>query len=472
MGGLFTAPLIIVPLHKRTLIRLATGTACFLYPILITILLVKIYTIDVTQLKSTSSDRLHSELFKAPELPNGNPLYPPSIWAPYSLLPLLTLSSSPLQILAHNRSLRRKASRKAAQDGSNVKAFLAAQAGQVFLVVGVAVAFGIGMGTKGVNERLGMAIHRESARPETLITDLLTRALSPRSSLLHSANLFFSLPRDDHLINFARLLFVILLSTHMALCLAVARSSWARLLKLFNLNPLKWGRRQAGQADSASSSTRIGRIRLEGEEGVTPSQLESRLGSPSVAAGREKWSWSKLARTSLGGVILWLLVASLSYVSGIGGLHKSERKGEEARFTRSSEVLGLLGGGVGFVLPGLVWIILLHLRRPRGILPEWIGEGLAKGWKGEWVRGPLGGLTRSRRRGGASNDAANAGPSITIDNAGPAGGDATRPVPTWHEEQRMEVSAAGSAPEDTGGDEATRILLARKERQLQKRTKE
>lgn len=88
--------------------------------------------------------------------PNANPLHPPSIWAPFSLLPLLTLSSSPLQIMAHNRSLRRKG-----LSGSNVKAFMGAQAGQVFFIVGLSVAFGVGIGTKGIQDRLRAEIHRE-----------------------------------------------------------------------------------------------------------------------------------------------------------------------------------------------------------------------------------------------------------------------------------------------------------------------
>ncbi len=62
--------------------------------------------------------------------PNANPLYPPSIWAPISLLPLMTLSACPLQILAHQRSLRRIGTSR-----SNVKAFLGAQAGQVIFII-------------------------------------------------------------------------------------------------------------------------------------------------------------------------------------------------------------------------------------------------------------------------------------------------------------------------------------------------
>lgn len=420
IGGLFTAPLIIIPLHKRTLIRLATGTALFVYPVLIIVLLVKVYTIDVND-----PILVDVRMVKVPDIPNANPLEPPSLWAPYSLLPLLTLSSSPLQILAHNRSLRRKQSRKGAQHGSNVKAFLMAQALQVVAVVGVAVAFGIGMGLKGVGERLQLELH---------------------------PNLFASLPRSDHLINLARLLFVFLLSTHLALCLAVARSSWARLLKLFNIDPFK------------RKSHRHGRIRLPGPEGERASAPASDGGESNTTsngtttAAATTRQWPKLARTSLGGLLLWLVIALAAFISGVGGIRRKEKEGEAARYVRASEILGLFGGGVGFVLPGLVWIILFHVRRPRGILPnvDWVSERAR-----EWVRGDLGILTRKRRGnlGQGRLDASES--SHNRDN----------PVPTWSDEQTLGHTHPPRTAEQNG-DEATRILLARKERQLQKRTKE
>ncbi|CAO1636469.1 unnamed protein product [Sympodiomycopsis kandeliae] len=403
VGGLFTAPLIIVPLAKRTLIRLATWTALFFYPAVMIILFVKIYTIDPDQAVLPSGRRPDQTIVSSGHdrhsLPNGNPLHPPSIWAPYSLLPLLTLSSSPLQILAHNRSLRRKASKKGAQHSSNVKAFLGAQAIQVIAVILVVVAFGIGMGTKGISERLGANVH---------------------------PNLFATLPQDDHLINLARILFVLVLSTHLALCLAVARSSWARLLKLFHLNPFKWSRRTGGQ------------IRLEGQTGESSNGHHRRR------------QWGKLARTSFGGLLLWLFVSVSAFISGVGGIRRSEKAGEEARYVRCSEILGLLGGGVGFALPALVWIILFHIRQPRTILPEWVSDR-AKGMS-VWVRGELGNLSKR-----------NTNSTTSTNTPGPI----SLPLTTDDD------NTTQSGNNERGGDDsATRILLARKERQLQKRTKE
>lgn len=156
IGGLLTTPLVVFPLAKRTLIRLSTFLAVLLYPIILAIVLSKVYTLPPDE-----SHAPHEPNAPDPhdETPSFNPLHDPSVWAPFSLLPLLTLSSSPLQILAHNRSLRRRG-----LSGSNVKAFLAAQAAQVFFVVGLSVAFGIGVGTQGIKDRMGVDIHRKSGR--------------------------------------------------------------------------------------------------------------------------------------------------------------------------------------------------------------------------------------------------------------------------------------------------------------------
>ncbi|CEH19168.1 AMINO ACID TRANSPORTER [Ceraceosorus bombacis] len=153
IGGLLTTPLVVFPLAKRTLIRLSTFFAVSLYPVILAIALSKVYTLAPDD-SHTPHDK--PNLDPHDEIPSFNPLHDPSVWAPYSLLPLLTLSSSPLQILAHNRSLRRRG-----LSGSNVKAFLAAQAAQVFFVVGFSVAFGIGVGTQGIKDRMGVDIHRE-----------------------------------------------------------------------------------------------------------------------------------------------------------------------------------------------------------------------------------------------------------------------------------------------------------------------
>lgn len=439
IGAIFTVPLIVVPLAKRTLIRVATGAALLLYPIIAIILFAKIYTWDpATEPAPYSGSDVKSSVSSGQR--SANPLHPPSIWGPYSLLPLLTLSSSPLQILAHNRSLRRNPSARAhgAQRGSNVKAFLACQASQVSLVIGTIAAFGVGIGTEGIQNRLRWPVH---------------------------PNLFTSLPHDDDLINFARLLFVLLLSTHLALCLAVGRSSWARLLKLMNLNPFRW---------SCHPDRTIGRILLDGPEGESAHNFaDPEPNGNTPEGGSRGHQWGKLARTSLGGALLWGLVAFLAYFSGVGGIRRKEKEGEEARYVRASEILGLFGGGVAFVLPGAVWVLLFWVRRQREILGDsinTIGGVAASGWI-TWVKGPLGVLARRSSAAFGSTGAARA---------------QYRPVPIWQGEVEIGNNDGAARPASAnargpiasegacalGDGDATRILLARKERQLQKRNKE
>jgi hypothetical protein len=154
-----------------------------------------------------------------------------------------------------------------------------------------------------------------------------------------AANLFASLPRDDHLLNLARALFILVLASHLALCLATARSSWGRLLWLFNMNPLR--RRLALPATSAGTSAPVSAA------AATPA---SRTGTGRAVSGRKApRAWPKLARNALAGLLLWAITAASAYFSGVGGLRRSEKQGEEARFLRGSEVLGLMGAAVGFV---------------------------------------------------------------------------------------------------------------------------
>ena len=74
-----------------------------------------------------------------------------------------------------------------------------------------------------------------------------------------------------------------------------------------------------------------------------------------------------------------------------------------------------------------------------------------RSWISKWVKAPLGVLAR---RGGAA----------PASSAGPATSASTSSIPTWHQETAPLTADANTS-------EATRILLARKERQLQKRTK-
>ncbi|KAJ9477210.1 Transmembrane amino acid transporter [Pseudozyma hubeiensis] len=462
VGGLISVPLVIFPLAKRNLIRLNTFFSLSFYPVIVTIVMVKIFATSPPLAIATPSPQLEglqsshsgtSNPTKGGRWPNANPLHPPSIWAPISLLPLLTLSACPLQILAHQRSLRRVGTSR-----SNVKAFLGAQAGQVLFVIAMAILFGIVAGVKGVQGRLRKDVH---------------------------PNLFASLPSDDDWTNVARVLFLAILATHLAICLTTARSSWGRLLRLLNLNPLR-RRRQPIQLPDDDAD--------ESVSAVGPQAAGTNTTQDASQFGKWKRKWGKPARNALAGVLLWGITASSAYLSGAGGFRRSEKEGEEARFTRAAEVLGLMGAAVGFVMPGLVWMILFHIRRPRAILPPFASE-IGK-TASAYFSGPLSMLARNRKYLFGSRDA--------------AGGEAERQplLDDQGDEEAAEHSEASQAkPNDQQSasagiatssrhsgsinldresasipshlteqssddrDEATTILLARKERQLQRRTR-
>lgn len=436
VGGIITAPLIIFPLAKRNLIRLSTFCAVLFYPCILAILLSVIY-----QSPPTTSP-------KAPiKMPSLNPLYPPSIWAPFSLLPLLSLSASPLQVIAHNRSLRRTGI-----SGSNVKAFMAAQGAQTVAAVGVAIAFGIGVGTEGMSARLGVDIH---------------------------PNLFTTLPLSDSL-NVARTLFIFILATHLALCLVTARSSWARLLKLLNLNPLrKRVTMPAAAAHADAQGSDVGALPSDSAQDASAAESLTSSSTPAKKAPRR---WGRRARDALAGLLLWALTASTAYWSGVGGFHhkkgdKSSMEDEvvEANFTRAQEVLGLVGAGVGFVLPALVWIILFHIRQPRAILPPFAADMARQA--SAWFLGPQSVLARQRRN---RDQDAERQPLIDDDELQQdESSRAFRASLENHTSQGRGPTGASSMPygrhetdgADREADEATRILLARKERALQKRSR-
>ncbi|UZJ56819.1 hypothetical protein CBS101457_006139 [Exobasidium rhododendri] len=436
VGGIITTPLVIFPLAKRNLIRLSTLCAVLFYPCILAILLSVIY-----RSTPTSSPR---EPNQAPSL---NPLYPPSIWAPFSLLPLLSLSASPLQIIAHKRSLRRTGI-----SGSNVKAFVAAQGAQTLVAVGVAIAFGVGIGTQGMSARLGVDIH---------------------------PNLFTTLPLTN-ILNIARTLFIFILSTHLALCLVTARSSWARLLKLFHLNPLR---------KRVQKKTRAVNGDVEGGSEAGAGHSDSAHDTStymSIASNTRKENkknprrWGRRARDALAGLLLWSITAFTAYWSGVGGFH--HKKGDESNsedlivednFTRAEEVLGLIGAGVGFVLPALVWIILFHIRRPRAILPPYAADMARQA--SAWFLGPLSVLARRKR----DNNDAERQPLMENDeslqdettSAARASTDSQNGRNSATSRQRMPYWGNEVEHADRDGDEGTRILLARKERQMQKRSR-
>lgn len=440
VGGIITTPLVIFPLAKRNLIRLSTFCALLFYPCILAILLSFIYGSPQTSKP------------KAPNpMPSLNPLYPPSIWAPYSLLPLLSLSASPLQIIAHNRSLQRTGI-----SGSNVKAFMAAQAAQTFAAVGLAIAFGIGIGTQGMSARLGVDIH---------------------------PNLFTTLPLTDAL-NIARTLFIFILSSHLALCLVSARSSWARLLKLLNLNPLRTRIRKPAPPKPASSTHEeidgADTTAAHSDSAHEATSTQESLVSSSKRVPKVPRRWGRRARDALAGFLLWAITAFTAYWSGVGGFHhhkgdKTNMQDEavEANFTRAQEVLGLIGAGVGFVLPALVWIILFHIRSPRAILPPFAADMARQA--SAWFLGPQSVLARKRRDAEVdserqpllSNDAEDENVSsrafrASLDSHIISHGSNDDHIP-WSHNERDHA--------DRNADEATRILLARKEREMQKRSR-
>lgn len=478
VGGIISVPLVIFPLAKRNIIRLNTFFTLTFYPVIATIILVKIYASTPpvgTYLPKSSSQRAFppNEHVSGPQSrwPNVNPLHPPSIWAPISLLPLLTLSACPLQILAHQRSLRRIGTSR-----SNVKAFLGAQAGQVVFIIVMGIVFGVVAGVNGVQGRLRKEVH---------------------------PNLFASLPNDDDWVNVARTLFVAILATHLAICLTTARSSWGRLLRLLNLNPLRKRRPPIRlPVDDADGTSAL----AGGAPSGTPASNVA-SGSTGTQAGLHggKWKrkWGKPARNALAGVLLWGITASSAYLSGAGGFRRREKEGEEARFTRASEVLGLIGAAVGFVMPGLVWMILFHIRRPRAILPPFASE-IGK-TASAYFSGPLSMLARNRRylfgsRAGAGENAEAERQPLLDDPRDDADEDSTVPRSSImgqhlnhrgvddaskpHSSRSSRHSAASTVDrgsvsipshltEQSSGDrdEATTILLARKERQLQRKTR-
>ncbi|SNX88045.1 uncharacterized protein MEPE_06756 [Melanopsichium pennsylvanicum] len=453
VGGIISVPLVIFPLAKRNIIRLNTFFTLTFYPVIVTIILVKIYARSPPVQEVTLVDDM--VFIQKSKWPNVNPLYPPSIWAPISLLPMMTLSACPLQILAHQRSLRRIGTSR-----SNVKAFLGAQAGQVLFIIAMGIIFGVVAGVNGVQDRLRKEVH---------------------------PNLFASLPTDDDWVNVARMLFVAILATHMAICLTTARSSWGRLLRLLNINPL---RRQCPSIQLTADETDAPSSFAGAAPAVTHATNAAVRNSPSQQTGTWKRKWGKPARNALAGVLLWGIVASSAYVSGAGGFRRSEKEGEEARFTRASEILGLMGAAVGFVMPGLVWMILFHIRRPRAILPPFASE-IGKS-ASEYFSGPLSMLARNRRylfgskRGSGDNTNGERQPLLDDEDDGAenhadgatVGESASHPHRSSQhsatftlDQQSVSIPSHLTEQSSDDRDEATTILLARKERQLQRKTR-
>ncbi len=379
VGGIISSPLVIFPLAKRNLIRLNTFFSLLFYPIVVTIILVEIYTpprLPVQRERPATRARQGASILRQ-DVGHGRhkPMAQhqpsrPAVHLGAHLTPTpLNPQRLPPQILAHQRSLRRIGTSR-----SNVKAFLAAQAGQVTFIVVMGILFGVVAGVNGVQGRLHQDVH---------------------------PNLFASLPTDDHWINVARVLFIAILVTHMAICLTTARSSWGRLLRLMNINPFRRRRAPIQLATNADSTAE-----------VAPSAGDH---AQDGRFAKLKRTWGKPARNALAGVILWSITASSAYLSGVGGFRRREREGEEARFTRASEVLGLMGAAVGFVMPGLVWLIAFHIRRPRAILPPF-ASGISKA-ASAYFSGPLSMLARNRLFGSRAATASEAEQPLLADQS-------------------------------------------------------
>ena len=217
---------------------------------------------------------------------------------------------------------------------------------------------------------------------------------------------------------------------------------------------------------------------------------QGQLGQQNEATQKKgKRKWGKLARNTLAGMILWSISAFGAYLSGAGGFRRVEKEGEEARFTRASEILGLFGAAVGFVMPGLVWLVLFHIRRPRAILPLFASE-LGR-TASEFFAGPQSILALNRARiFGESQQAAERRPLLGDMAEQDENEDETAEAPDRDRSPSVKgknrlSGAASLAPSEHAEsipshiteqssddrDEATTILLARKERQLQRRTR-
>lgn len=263
------------------------------------------------------------------------------------------------------------------------------------------------------------------------------------------------------------------------------------MLKLLRLNPFRKEKKKTADQKGKISNREL----RSSSTSVKPKKKRKGVKLPPP---KNPLTWSKLARNSLAGLLLWTFTSTLSYLSSSGGFRKKDRQGEEARFILVQKVTGLLGAVVGWVLPSLVWIILFHIRRPRAILPS--GQAVASGIgrkAGELIRGTLG-LLAGRRKGkgngqirlegeenqlllpfgiarGIDGEIMNDGgesdplPDMILNPRKAARDSRTDPITSFNEDQDSQTRSQDDQEDE---EEATlNILLARKERELQKRTR-
>lgn len=436
-----TLPLLISTTPKRNIIQLQSWTVVLCYPMIAAIMYMRIHDwhpeihfwpyphIDLGR----PDHVVHPEVVPMPRMSEYT--WP---WASTAMLPLLLLSATPAQILAHARSLRRKA-----VYDSNVRSFYMAQLCQSVMMVSIIYIVGVQIGMVGSSELDG-GLH---------------------------ANFFSSLPLDDDMVNTARILFAVLLAAHLCVCLASARSSWSRLLNLLNVHPLRSVQpptpqlrggpmRRSTSATSASPSPRYLPTPWRTSGLVLPSLDEET--TPEVRA----WRRFKFVRGSLSALVLWSITALSAYFSGVGGVfRRNEKEGEELRFLRSLETIGIVGAFVGFLLPAFIWLVLFRIRRPRAILM--LQSNSVRRRMSRYLLSPLSALIPISRSHEETEPLINNQTTENQEEPSRTGGASYGATGDW------EVDMPSHENEETSStrDDATLILLARKERQLQRRTR-
>lgn len=429
VGGFLTLPLLLTTTPKRNMFQIQSWTVLLFYPAIISILLMRINEWTLPGLRKgtiQSSGEDSVVLVPRPYLPDNS--WP---WASTAMLPVLVLSASPVQVLAHNRSLRRKTAYE-----SNVMAFFFAQICQVILILSVTYVLGINVGLVGTSKLSGS---------------------------LH-ANFFNALPLDDNYVNAARGLFILLLAAHLTVCLASARSCWSRFLNFLNVHPLRsmapptpYIIRQQGNAQMRRNAPQI----------FSPAWLPSSWYSPPAAQldnlppDVQAWQRSKSLRDKLAAIVLWSITAFPAYFSGVGGVfRRDEKEGEELRFLRSLEYIGILGAVVGFILPALNWLVLFKIRRPRAILL--LQSKSMRRRISRYLLSPLSTLI-----GKSSYASEDTEPLLSQNSESPRIDDHGPPS------HLMSINIPNHTNEHSSNncDDATLILLARKERQLQKKSR-
>lgn len=430
IGGALTLPLLLSSTPKRNMFQIQSWAVLLSYPAIIGILLARINDWNLPGLQKTSlSDHFSGDptlLVPQPHLSDYS--WP---WASTAMLPLLTLSASPAQILAHNRSLKRKNAYE-----SNVLSFLFAQFIQIALIIGTTYVVGVEIGTLGASKFLG-GLH---------------------------ANFFNALPLDDDYVNMARVLFAILLAAHLTVCLASARSCWSRLLNLLNLNPLG----AMAPPTPQIVSRRMPQRHRSSSLFLSPAWLPSNWYSPSVTSSEAtspefvRWKRYKFIRDTLAGLVLWSVTAFTAFFSGVGGFFRlSEKEGEELRFLRSVEYIGILGAIVGYVLPAMNWLVLFKIRKPRAILL--LQSKSMRRRISRYLLSPLSALISK-----SSHPPPSEIEPLLSESGDPLADERGHPT------HSTSISLPNHMNEHSANncDDATLILLARKERELQKKSRD